>query len=546
MILQNQKQPLEIRIMTNDKMVSYIKQAFELKEEKCYKQAIETFYKALELENDNQEILFQIGELYYYLLNYPRAIHYLERILSKNPEHTKSLSLMKDICLAENKLESALEYTEKLLAIEKTPKNFISAIEIYCKMHNIEKINEYLNLPNIEVKVAIAKALYTLNNQAQAENILQDILKNEPENNNALILLGKIEFNKGEILNSEKILSKVKLDTENAELENYLGLFAMEKSDFTTAIQHFSKACLNEKNNHRYLYNLGNAYYFNGWIKEATNTYLSAIRLDDQNLDYRYSLAYLYYQVQDYAKTKNEVEYILSIDENHYKTKVLEALLKFHNKDFLGAKNILENNIRLNDNDIFTKLSLVKVYKELGIIDKARKIISEVLECTSENTDFVYELADIHYRNKKYTEAIELLNKIQEKKPHYIKAYTLLSDCYLKLDDIENAKTQAQETISLDMNYASGYYNLAQVREKEKDYEEAIECMKHAIMLDLNNAEYYAYMSDLYFQNENLPYAFEYIKEACEIDDSTIYKNKFTVLAGKNRKNKKDLEKHLP
>ena len=59
--------------MQNSEAVEYIKQAFELKSQQCYKQAIEMLYKALEIENDNVEILFQLGELYYLLKNFARS-----------------------------------------------------------------------------------------------------------------------------------------------------------------------------------------------------------------------------------------------------------------------------------------------------------------------------------------------------------------------------------------------------------------------------------------------------------------------------------------
>ena len=55
--------------------LEYIKQSFDLKSQGCYKQAIEMLYKALELESDNIEILFQLGELYFLLNNFQRSIN---------------------------------------------------------------------------------------------------------------------------------------------------------------------------------------------------------------------------------------------------------------------------------------------------------------------------------------------------------------------------------------------------------------------------------------------------------------------------------------
>ena len=62
--------------MQNKEVLEYIKHAFELKEQQCYKQAIEMLYKALEEESDNIEVLFQIGELYFLMGNSQRAIQY--------------------------------------------------------------------------------------------------------------------------------------------------------------------------------------------------------------------------------------------------------------------------------------------------------------------------------------------------------------------------------------------------------------------------------------------------------------------------------------
>ena len=74
--------------------LEYIKQAFDLKAQKCYKQAIEMLYKALEEESDNIEILFQLGELYFLLNNFQRAASYLEKVLVKNEKHIEALKIL--------------------------------------------------------------------------------------------------------------------------------------------------------------------------------------------------------------------------------------------------------------------------------------------------------------------------------------------------------------------------------------------------------------------------------------------------------------------
>ena len=76
--------------MENNESIEYIKQAFELKEQKYYKPAIEMLYKALEIENDNPEILYQTGELYFLLNDYERALKYLEKVQNIVADHKQS------------------------------------------------------------------------------------------------------------------------------------------------------------------------------------------------------------------------------------------------------------------------------------------------------------------------------------------------------------------------------------------------------------------------------------------------------------------------
>ena len=77
--------------------IEYIKQAFDLKSQQCYKQAIEMLYKALEADSDNIEILFQIGELYFLLNDFSHALKYLEKVLQKDDSHIETLKILKKI-----------------------------------------------------------------------------------------------------------------------------------------------------------------------------------------------------------------------------------------------------------------------------------------------------------------------------------------------------------------------------------------------------------------------------------------------------------------
>ena len=220
--------------------LEYIKQAFDLKSQKCYKQAIEMLYKALEAENDNIEILFQLGELYFLLNNFPRAVQYLEKVLLKNNEHIESLKILGKIYLYSKDYKNAYFIAEKLFNIQKSSENLIELINILSLTNDLEKIKSFENseLLNDKVLYAIAKAYYENNKSENAKENLEKALNINPDNEDALVLLGKIYFDESEFEKSKNIFNTFSKTSENPEVLNYLGLFALEDMKFIVQKHH--------------------------------------------------------------------------------------------------------------------------------------------------------------------------------------------------------------------------------------------------------------------------------------------------------------------
>ena len=178
---------------------------------------------------------------------------------------------------------------------------------------------------------------------------------------------------------------------------------------FIDAIKYFAKASNIDKENPKYFYNLGNAYFYNGWFKESAQAYLKAICMLPDEPGFRYSLAYLYYTQKNFDKAQREIDYILKENPKYSLAVVLDALLKLEKKDFLGAKNELEENLKGGNDDNFTLVSLAKVYKELNLFEKAESAITKVLDRTPESLNYRCLLAEIYISEKKYDDAMQLL-----------------------------------------------------------------------------------------------------------------------------------------
>ena len=515
--------------------VDLIKQAFELREKQYYKPAIEMLYKALEIENDNIEILFQIGELYFLLNNYTRSMQYLEKVLSINSVHIDALKLTRKIKERQNDLNAVLELSTKIFEISPCVQNLKDLIKVLVQLKLFEEIENYKHSEffNSDVKIEYANALYTNGETDRAKEILSTC---DMEDENVLLLAGKIKFDENNLDEAKEIFEKIGKNSQNPEVLNFLGLFELENMNFIEAIKDFSKASNLDKENSKYIYNLAGAYFYNGWMEEAQKAYAKALYLNPDNLDYRYSLAYLYFETKDFQKAKKEVDAVLDINSDHSQARVLKALLLKENKDFLGAQKILEDNLKKGYTDDFTKMSLAKICLDLNIFDRAKILINEVIERNPNNLNNLSELAEVYIKEKDYDKALEIADKIIELEPKFIAGYILGAKTAFLKEDYETAKDYAQDTISLDMNCSQGYYYLAMVRFKTDDIEEAVECMKRAILYDLNNPEYYAKMSEFYKSKEDYKTALEYISEAESLDNSNEYKFMYSELVKLNRK----------
>ena len=524
--------------MQENEAVTYIKKAFEYKEHECYKQAIEMLYRVLETESDNIEVLYQLGDLYVLLNNYNRAEQYLERVLELQPEHIASLKLLCKVYERQNELEKAGNLAKKAFELDKTSSNLKRLIKILGSLKQFEEIEIYKDSECLDCGCMSvwAQALYNAGKTSDAKGLIEKACAADSENTDCKILLGKIYFDENNFAKSREIFESFGKNSQDADVLNYLGLFALEDNSFVEAIKFFSRAANIDKTNPVYFYNLGNAYFFNGWHEEAVNAYRKAIRLKPDNPDYRYSLAYLLFEDKEFDKAKKEVDIVLENNPEHYQARVIAALLKLENKDYLGAQKLLEENVKAGCEDDFTLISLAKVYGELGLFEKAEKVGRDVIAKNQDNFAYSCTLADILIKEKKYDEALNIVAGLVSKNERYIAAYILgASAAYLK-GDMAAAKEYAQDALALDINCSEGYYYLALVRVYEEDYDEAVECMKRAITYDINNAKYYAEMSRIYKLKNDVKTAFEYIKEAESIDSTAEYKIMYRELAALNRK----------
>lgn len=507
--------------MSNTEIVDYIKKSFELKNQGFYKPAIEMLYKALSIDGENLEILVQLAHLYKLLDNFQRSIYYIEKVLDINPNHLDCLYLLEEIHLQQSDLTAARDISEKIYTIQPTPENLAKRINILNKLHDFDAVLEIeKNIANIndEGLYEIACAYNDNYDRENALKLLEKAYAKNNKNSKIMLMLGKIYYESKEFEKSQKIFTDLEKTSPTSEVYNYLGLFKLNENRYNQAIDYFSKAQESDSLNAEYAYNLGSAYFLNGWLDEALKCFNQAICLDENNINYHFSLAYLYYQKQMYDKAQTELKFIYKLEQHHELANVLRAMITAKNGDLLGAKAELEKIIRFNEADDFAYSALSKVYKELAQPDLAKHSIEKAIEINPNSLNYLSELAELESEQKNYEAAQKIIDKMIEINEKYVQAYILRARINFQQKDFDELYEAAQNIIELDSNCAEGYYYNALALFEQSDKDFALESLKKSISLDLNNAALYVQMSEFYQDLGDLQNAYAWAKEASEID----------------------------
>ena len=508
----------------------FLKQAFQLQEEKHYKQAIEALYKALCIESDNIEILAQISHLYFLMNNFERSLEYAEKILDIDPNHIDTLKIVVNINKVTKKYAKALQFAEKLYRLSPDIDNFVTYLEMLteCNQHNTV-INEienskfnYEERKNEKLLLIEGYSRLKLNQIFKAIGIFQEIIKLYPSNTDARFYLGVIYYQKHQEADAEKLFNSVLDEIQCDRTYNYLGLLKLDQHKIADAINYFQFAIKIEQNNPLYYYNLGTAYSLNGWLIEAENSFKHAVFLEPDNIIYNYSLAYLYYERHDLKKALENIDHILQIKPDYADAIILKALINAKNGDLIGAKNTLTNLAEKVTNNDFLYYAMAKIYKEIPMYKEAIDSLQQALFIKPESLEYLSELADCYCELGKYQVAQDIITKVLYLNKHFIFAYLLQAKMNIKQNKYTESAKIVDNTIKLDSSCAEAYKYMAVICAAQGLKNKSIENAKIAVSLQPSNHKYYAFLGKLYFDAQEYDSAFLYYKEASMLDELNV------------------------
>tara|TARA_B100002019_G_scaffold290849_1_gene309487 strand:+ start:1328 stop:3043 length:1716 start_codon:yes stop_codon:yes gene_type:complete len=236
------------------------------------------------------------------------------------------------------------------------------------------------NNSDLKETLAFANKLLRNKNFDKAEKLYKKILKKFPDNYDANYFMASIKVQKNIYNEAKNYMEKTLFIKPNLpELNNNLGLIYLNLNEIEKSINYFQKAIDLNKNYSLAYANLGMAFVRLKKVPEAKENYLKALKIEPKNILANYNFANL-------LKRLGEID-----NAEYYYKKTIEL-----NPNYLPPyNNVMDLYDKSNQNEKLNDLinSAEKVFKNDQVIKSFK--------------------AKLFYKNRKYNEVINLLEKME-------------------------------------------------------------------------------------------------------------------------------------
>ena len=268
---------------------------------------------------------------------------------------------------------------------------------------------------------------YHEGNLIEAENLCRDIIRNEPDNADALHVLGLIYFRRADPDTALSYISKaLEINPLFADALNDIGVILQEMGRLDEAIDNYQKALRIRPDLIKTSYSLANAFQAKGDIDGALAGYRRVIQLDP-------NFPAAYYNLGLILQTKGELDEAI-----FFYLKTIELAPDFEAAYYVlgGAfqgKGEIEEAMKLYQKSIELNPSCAEAYNNLGVIFQGKGELEKALSC--------------------YKKAIQA-------NPEFEQAFNNLGNAYKDLGEWEKARKSYARAIEINPGYVLAHYNL--------------------------------------------------------------------------------------
>ncbi len=275
------------------------------------------------------------------------------------------------------------------------------------------------------------------------------------------------------------ILYNVSTGNKKSLLAFHLGELLFDKQNFKQASSWFD----NVEEKYLFKENLEHYYFKHAYaameldqLNKAVNYFEKSLKISKRNYyqDAKYYLGVIAFNQKDYSKAESYLQDIQN-NSNGKDVNFVLAQIQYFKKNYPEVIKLLlaDNHSTLGKNGLLGK----SYFETQNYLDAIAYLSKHVSENNKVNAEDMYQLAYAEYKSGLYKEAIDHFRELQLSNNFGQFAMYALADCYLKMNDKQNALTAFMQASqgSQDMIITEeSRYNTAKLQYDLKNYNLAI------------------------------------------------------------------------
>ena len=338
-----------LRLCTEDLEDIYRLKANCLADLERYNEALPYYYKALRIEPENTNAIYNLGYSHYMLKKWDSAIHYFTWYVDEGNDNEDKLS---DVLFYlgtsyQSRGDGAvsLPYFDRAIALEQFHNYY------YNKAHALDELKRY----------------------DEAIATLKEGIKNNP--NNALLYHKRYQVYRDMKLHDKAnadLLKAYSLDNKEADILLDMGNMYENQSDVKKALSFFYQCIAMSKNKAEAYGNIANLYSNNEQMQDsALYYYKQTIKLDPKEAKHFYNFGNYYKKTGDADKAILMYEKAIALNPKLSEPYNNIAVLLIKEDDYLTAKKYILKGLKVAPTDYNLNVKAAAVFQELKQYDTA-------------------------------------------------------------------------------------------------------------------------------------------------------------------------------
>ena len=447
-------------------------------------------------------------------------------------------------------------------AIDNEPDYFLynrTLGDYFAEKHEYEKAQEQYakcidnNSEDMRCRLQTARMMLTLNHPDQALFKLDEAMKKEPKNAEAVYLSGQayeglfqvpkaldayekaiqldpngVEYytsaaglymKQDNLTKAGEYVQKARLiDADSPKVHIFLGEMYLHQNDKEKAIGAFAdavKADPKEKTAHLAL---GTLYRETGKLDEALREYQQVLALDDKSDQAYYGQGRVYYETKDYDRSVTEFEKALALNSRSYEYDHFAGVAYYAKGETEKAKNAFLAGLQLKPGYAESSFYLGRLLMDEKAYDKAQERFEAALTAEPKNPVYLLYSGWLLERQERYSDAMDFYGRALNEKKDYAEAYLRMGVTLRAQNKFKEAIGMFVQAQKQDPSIMSARIELGDCYFEMRSYKHSVEQYKEAIKMNPKASEAYRKLGFTLNELSQPAAAVTQLRKAAELD----------------------------